>query len=285
MRYGRALRILGPVADKPKALHAKAGTSRSKVVLVVAIVVLLAAGGTALAYVLTGSKSSGTANAANTDPGVTPTTAGVNFLVQPADGASDVVPGTDVSVTAMSGTILDVVVSGSDGSTLAGAVTPNGSAWHSTGTLALKTDYTVTIDAATSKGKTVQQVTHFDSLVPTVSLGYTLTPSTGLNRRCGRAHRAAPSTTPYPSPAKAALEADLQVTESNPVPGGWHWFDNEELHLRPEVYWPTGEQVTFDANLAGFNAQATGSGPPPTPAPPSPSGTRTSPPPMSRPTR
>jgi hypothetical protein len=44
------------------------------------------------------------------------------------------------------------------------------------------------------------------------------------------------------------------VTESSPVPGGWYWFSNKEVHFRPENYWPAGEQVTLIADLAGFDA-------------------------------
>ncbi len=220
--------------------------------LAVAVVVLLVAGG-AVAFALNGSKSSGTANAAGSDHGVTPTTEGVSFVVQPADGSTGVMPGTAVSVTAMTGHLDSVTVSGSDGSTLAGSVASNGTAWQSTGTVALKTNYTVTIDATTPNGRTVEHETHFDSLVPTETLGYTISPANGLTVGVGE-----PVVLRFNHPVaaanQAALVADLQVTESNPVASGWRWFDDEELHLRPEVYWPTGEQVSIAANLAGFDA-------------------------------
>jgi lipoprotein-anchoring transpeptidase ErfK/SrfK len=44
------------------------------------------------------------------------------------------------------------------------------------------------------------------------------------------------------------------VTESRPVPGGWHWFSNRELHLRPQAFWPTGEKITVASDLTGWNA-------------------------------
>ena len=36
--------------------------------------------------------------------------------------------------------------------------------------------------------------------------------------------------------------------------GGWHWFSNNELHFRPESYWPAKEQVTVSWDLSGWNA-------------------------------
>jgi len=241
------------VADQPEALPATQGLSRSKVVI--AAVVIVAMVGAGIAYLVTSSKSSGSANAANASrdvAGVTPTTQGISFVVQPADGSTDVTPASVVSVTAMTGRLVDVTVSGSDGSTVAGTMAASGMAWQSTGTLAIKTDYTVTIDAMTPSGKPVEQETHFSSLVPTSTLGCTISPSTGLTVGV-----AEPIVFRFDHPVSAASQtamlADLQVVESNPVAGGWRWFDDEELHFRPEAYWPTGEQVSVQANLAGFD--------------------------------
>lgn len=218
--------------------------------MIVVALLFLAAGGAAVVYRMGSSKSGDkTANAAS----ATPTTEGTNFLVQPADGTTGVDPTSSVSVTAMLGRLDNVTVMSAGGTPVAGSVTPNGTAWHSTGALAVETSYTVTIDATSLKGKAVQEVTHFQTLVPTETLKYSVNPTKGLTVGVGEPivlrfnH-------PVPTASQAAVINNLQVTESNPVPGGWHWFTNEELHFRPQVYWPTGEQVSFTANLAGFNA-------------------------------
>ena len=54
--------------------------------------------------------------------------------------------------------------------------------------------------------------------------------------------------------ARAAVLQRFTVTESRPIPGGWHWFSNRELHLRPQVFWPVGEKVTVTSDLNGWNA-------------------------------
>ena len=51
-----------------------------------------------------------------------------------------------------------------------------------------------------------------------------------------------------------AVLSHLTVSESRPVLGGWHWFSTSELHFRPQQLWPSGEQVTLDANLDGWDA-------------------------------
>jgi lipoprotein-anchoring transpeptidase ErfK/SrfK len=53
--------------------------------------------------------------------------------------------------------------------------------------------------------------------------------------------------------AQAAALAHFTVTESTPVPGGWYWFSSRELHFRPQVYWPSGEQITVSSDLTGWD--------------------------------
>ena len=53
--------------------------------------------------------------------------------------------------------------------------------------------------------------------------------------------------------ARADVVDHFTVTESRPVPGGWHWFSNDELHLRPETFWPVGDKVTVTSDLNGWN--------------------------------
>lgn len=252
MRYGWILRILDTVADMP--VHAKAGLGRIKIGIVVGVVVLVVVA--AVAYMVS-RPSSSNANSA-TGPGSpskspATTAASLGLAVLPADGASGVMPDTTISVTASMGHLLSVVVTGTNGDSVNGSIGASGTTWQSSGTLALKTDYTVTVDGTTSSGAVVEQSTHFASLVPTATLGYTVTPSSGLTVGVGE-----PIVLRFDHPVaaanQAALIAQLQVAESNPVPGGWRWFDDHELHFRPETYWPTGDQVAFTAHLAGFDA-------------------------------
>lgn len=229
------------VADKSQAKLA--------VGIVVAVVLVV---GAVVAYTVT-RPSASSASGATGSSGTPATVLSIGLSVQPVDGATGVMPTTTISVTTATGRLTSVIVTGSDGSTISGSMGAAATSWQSSGTLALDTSYTLTIDGTTPKGAAVQQVSHFSSLVPTATLGYTVTPSSGLTVGVGE-----PIVLRFNHPVaaanQAALLAQLQVAESDPVPGGWRWFDDEELHFRPESYWPSGEQVAFTANLAGFDA-------------------------------
>lgn len=229
-----------------------------------AVAAVLVAGGGYGAYSLIGSSASTSSSSSSASGGsgsggskssrTTSTTQGIAITVQPADGATDVTPGTVITVSALTGQLTGVTVTGSDGSTVAGALSSSGTTWQSTGMLNVKTNYTVTSNAALPDGsKATTQVTHFESLVPAATLGYTLNPAKGLTVGVGE-----PVVLRFDHPLSAASETaiigDLHVTESMPVASGWYWFSNEELHLRPQVYWPTGEQVGVTADLNQFDA-------------------------------
>lgn len=235
------------MADKPRALHAKKPAGPSKLVIGLVVGAVLAVAAATVAYSMNRSSGAGAIGSPTT-----PTTAeAISLLVQPPDGSTNVAPDTIISVTAMTGHINAVTVAGTDGKPVSGALGTGGVAWRSSAVLALKTDYTVTIDAAMPSGKPTQQVTHFHSLVPTSTLGVSITPATGLTVGVAQ-----PIVLRFDHTVanKDALLAQLHMTQSNPVPGGWHWFSSRELHYRPQQYWPTGEKVTITADLVGFNA-------------------------------
>jgi lipoprotein-anchoring transpeptidase ErfK/SrfK len=50
---------------------------------------------------------------------------------------------------------------------------------------------------------------------------------------------------------KAAAEKTLSVTADPPVTGAWYWFDNREVHWRPQAYWPAGTKVKVTAKVYG----------------------------------
>jgi lipoprotein-anchoring transpeptidase ErfK/SrfK len=236
------------VADTPKPLHSKQRSGPSALVIGLVVVAVIAVAGAAYAA----SRNSGSGSGGSGSASATPTTAeSINLLVQPPDGSTNVSLDTIISVTAVTGRLTGVTVAGADGAAVAGSLTSGGTAWRSSASLALKTDYTVTIDAAMPSGKATEQVTHFKSLVPTATLGVTITPATGLTVGVAQ-----PIVLRFDHTVtnKDALMAQLHVTASPPVSGGWHWFSSKELHFRPQQYWPTGQKVTVTADLKGFNA-------------------------------
>jgi lipoprotein-anchoring transpeptidase ErfK/SrfK len=199
----------------------------------------------------TSSKSSGARRVAS--PSATGTTRAPDASIQvhPQDGAAGMPLNTIVAVTAVVGTLTSVEVSGPDGTPVAGNINGTGTAWQSTATLAPASRYTVSVDANGPTGKPLQQTSQFTTLAPKAILQSQIFPTDGLTVGIGMPIQIRFN---HSVANKAAVTSAMHVTESTPVPGGWYWFSDREVHFRPQVYWPTGEQVTLTANLAGVDA-------------------------------
>jgi lipoprotein-anchoring transpeptidase ErfK/SrfK len=173
------------------------------------------------------------------------------LTVEPPNGASDLPLNAKVAVSASAGQLTSVSVSSSDGKTVPGSVDSTGLSWQSTSGLAPKTHYTVTAQATALSGTPVVLTSAFTTLTPKAVLQTTIFPTQGLTVGIGMPielrfnHSVA---------NKSAVVVALEVTNSIPAPGGWHWFGDRELHFRPQTYWPAGEQVTLAAHLQGVDA-------------------------------
>jgi lipoprotein-anchoring transpeptidase ErfK/SrfK len=188
------------------------------------------------------------AAAGTTAPSVT---SPVSLTIQPADGATNLPLSTKVSVSTSSGHLISVVVTSSDGTAVAGTLDPTGQSWQSTAALASHSHYTVTADGMGPAGKSMQKISTFSTLTPTAILSPVIFPDDGLTVGVGMPIQIRFN---HSVSNKAAVLAALHVTMSAPVPGGWHWFSDREVHFRPQQYWPAGEQVALAANLAGVDA-------------------------------
>ena len=236
-----------------KPQHVKRPSGKMRALLIGLAAVIVAAGGAVAAvYALrsSGTSASAAGAAATGGSGSTSTTK-VPVVVDPADGATNVSLGSVVSVSADQGRLLSVSVMSPTGQPLAGTMDPSGQSWRSTGKLLPSASYTVTIDGTNAKGKPTHEVSHFDSQPPTAVLTATIFPNNGLTVGVGQ-----PIAIRFNHPVvnKTAMLSLLHVTESTPVTGGWYWFNDRELHFRPQAYWPSGEQVSLTANLTNFDA-------------------------------
>ncbi|MDQ1380353.1 MAG: hypothetical protein QOJ71_1072, partial [Actinomycetota bacterium] len=105
-----------------------------------------------------------------------------------------------------------------------------------------------------ASGLTVAATSAFRTVTPTARVAATVFPDNGMTVGVAqpiviRFDHFVDSDT-----SRAAVLSHLRVTESRPVAGGWHWFSSRELHFRPQQLWPSGEQVTVDTNLDGWDA-------------------------------
>ena len=190
--------------------------------------------------------TSGSQLAADGPPSVT---------VTPADGTTGVDLDVALSVYAVNATVKSVTVEDSGTpKTLPWAWADGGAEWTYAGGLDLDATYAVTATAVSPNGaetiatSTFHTITSANRLLTTVlSLSNGETVGIGMPIELE-------FNTPIPTAAQQAIVDHIAVVSNPPQPGGWYWFDDEDVHYRPENFWQSGTTVTVDANLNGVDA-------------------------------
>ncbi len=178
---------------------------------------------------------------------------GAAITFSPAPGATAIPPNATVTVKAGIGTLSAVRVTTPSGASVAGAFAAGRKEWLSTGHLAVGTTYRVDATAADA-GLSASASSSFTTLTPIGLMSATIFPNSSL--AVGVAQPIVIRFNHYVTSAVArvSVEHRFTITESIPVAGGWHWFNNLELHFRPEALWPTGEKISVAADFDGWDA-------------------------------
>jgi lipoprotein-anchoring transpeptidase ErfK/SrfK len=173
------------------------------------------------------------------------------LTVVPADDTAKVAPSTPVKVTAADGTLTEVSVKDTAGTLVPGAIDTATNTWTSSGTLIPGSTYLVSATAIDAEGNPTTITSNFATAAAAKVLGARIAPLDNELVGVGM-----PIIIYFTAPVtdRAAVEKSLSLDESIPVLGAWHWYGDEEVHFRPQVYWPTGEKVTVHANLQGVDA-------------------------------
>jgi lipoprotein-anchoring transpeptidase ErfK/SrfK len=175
--------------------------------------------------------------------------AAVRLVITPASGSAGVSPGSPITVAAIHGKIKTVTVTGV---TVTGSLNRKHTAWLSNPTtLPVKKSVTVTVKAANTAGKTVQQTSTFRTLTPKRTFSAQITEGSNQTYGVGM-----PIILTFSRPItnRQAVERSLQITTSNPVVGAWSWDGDQTVSFRPRDYWPANTSVSFVANLNGVEA-------------------------------
>jgi lipoprotein-anchoring transpeptidase ErfK/SrfK len=178
-----------------------------------------------------------------------------SVTVGPGDGTTAVPLDAPVTVTAASGHLVSVAVTTpAGGGVVEGSMDPSGLSWTGLGPLAPDATYEVEAVVADAFGQRATAMSSFTTVAPTAMVGSTLFPVDGMTVGVGQPvviRFTDPVTDPL---ARSAVLGRIHMALSEPVPVGAYWFSDTELHLRPETYWPTGEQIEVTDDLAGWNA-------------------------------
>jgi lipoprotein-anchoring transpeptidase ErfK/SrfK len=189
--------------------------------------------------------------------------AAADIKITPAGGTRDADPSAGITVTAVKGTLKNVVVHTSSGSS-ASSPSPSSSAsasdavpgrlsqgnkvWHTQWTLGTGQSYTVTASASGTGKGTLTRTVSFRTLTPGNTFHTQIFEGDQQTYGVGM-----PIMLTFSQPVtnRAAVERSLQLTTSNPVTGAWYWDDSEHLNFRPENYWPANTKVSFTGHLDG----------------------------------
>jgi lipoprotein-anchoring transpeptidase ErfK/SrfK len=174
-------------------------------------------------------------------PGSAPTAS----ISAPADGASNVPTSSEITVTGPAAASASVVLTDSTGTTVPGAMRPDGSAWLPATQLRYGTTYTaaltgtarkVTFTTMSQPGRLVRASTMIsDGQVYGVALPIVVTFGSDV-----------------PAAQRATVERRLLVVSDPPQLGTWHWFGPREVHFRTRDYWQEGTKLAVRIAVGGL---------------------------------
>ena len=171
-----------------------------------------------------------------------------------ARNASDVPVDTDLTVTAVDGTLqsVDVVGTGEAGA-LSGELAGDGSGWKAGDLLEPGTTYTVKASVSGADGESVVKRQKFTTV--DLSLDQQTYPSVApLPGETVGVGMPVIVTFDLPVTDKAAFEKKMHVTTSPEQVGSWRWISDTEAHYRPKKYWQAGTTVDVDVDVNGVDA-------------------------------
>jgi lipoprotein-anchoring transpeptidase ErfK/SrfK len=158
-----------------------------------------------------------------------------------------------VEVSVAKGKLRDVTVMAKDGGDLAGAIGSEGTHWTSADTPLPGATYDVKATALDSNGSPHTLTGRFTVADVPKSQRLTLTvlPNDGQVVGVG-----APVIVRFDQKVtdRAAVEKAMAVAASTTVTGAWHWINAQEVHFRPQQYWPSGTKVQVRLQLNGVHA-------------------------------
>jgi lipoprotein-anchoring transpeptidase ErfK/SrfK len=170
----------------------------------------------------------------------------------PPAGAKNVAPDQPIAVASELGHLARVRVRSADGTYVKGHWDPATGQWKSRGVLAYDTVYRMTATVAGAAHLLSQTTAAFRTLAPTDRVTASVFPTAGMSVGVGQPIVFTFSQ-PIPPEARARLAHHIIVAASGaPVAGGWHWFNDHELHYRPKMLWPAGRTITVVWSLSGW---------------------------------
>jgi lipoprotein-anchoring transpeptidase ErfK/SrfK len=172
----------------------------------------------------------------------------VRLAVVPADKAAQVSPGEPVKVTATDGTIANVTLTNSAGKAVRGELSADGRTWTSTEQLGYGKTYTLAASATGANGSSASATSTFSTVKPRTQTFAAVNPLDGQVVGIGQ-----PLAVYFDEPIKNkdAAQQAITVQTTPAVEGAFYWFNDKEVHWRPQHYWVPGTKVVADIKIYG----------------------------------
>ncbi|MEO6886821.1 MAG: Ig-like domain-containing protein [Jatrophihabitantaceae bacterium] len=173
--------------------------------------------------------------------------------VAPA-GATALNPVTPITVSATGGTLSAVTLKNSAGAVVTGSLSADAASWKSTEALGYSKTYTLSATAKNPAGVKTVKTARYITLTPSNQTMPYLERLGGYPLGNGVTYGVAIVPVVHFDEAitdKVAAQQALVVTTTPHVNGSWDWVDDQNVHYRPQTYWPAGTKVTINANVYG----------------------------------
>lgn len=163
-------------------------------------------------------------------------------------------PTTPVTVSVTDGTLTSVSMHNASGKDVTGELAADGTSWHTNEVLGYGKTYTVTAKAVNAAGTPSRKTSRFTTLTPANMTMPYLWRTGGATLERGATYGVGIVPIVHfdePITDKAAAERALSVRTTPHIDGAWYWADDQDVHWRPEKYWPSGTKVTVTAQVYG----------------------------------
>ncbi|WP_257570683.1 Ig-like domain-containing protein, partial [Streptomyces sp. NP160] len=166
-----------------------------------------------------------------------------------ADGVTSPVP--VLRATVSGGELAEVVVTGADGSAVAGSGAGDGS-WSPREPLELGASYTAVATASNAEGRSASVSLPFTVTGEDAAVRAKMMPLDGEVVGVGMPVVVI-FTREVPKAERAGLTEAIELTTTAPdgsaVQGAWRWIGADRVHWRPREYWPAGTEVSVQVPL------------------------------------
>ncbi|MFD8479628.1 Ig-like domain-containing protein [Kitasatospora sp. NPDC059673] len=148
----------------------------------------------------------------------------------------------------------EITVTGPDGKPVAGQLSADQQHWQTTDPLRAGAGYTVKVTAEDGKGGHGEA----DSTFTTAPAQHVVSAELGPDSSGSGVYGVGQPLTVTLSEkvtdpaARQQIERGLSVTSQPAVTGAWYWVDDQNLHFRPEEYWPANTTVKLAYDLPGI---------------------------------